>query len=292
MLDNIVITDDEDIKNKIYTIRGIQVILDRDLAELYGVKTTRLREQVKRNIDRFPKDFMFQLTEQEVEFMVSQNAIPSKKHLGGSLPYVFTEQGVASISGVLTNKIAIDTNIKIIRAFVNMRKFISNNAQIFQRLDSLENKQYKTDEKIDTILNAIESKEIKPKQGIFYNGQVFDAYKFVADLIREAKESITLIDNYIDDTTLTLFSKNQDITVTIYTQTISKQLKLDLQKYNSQYKNITLKIFKDSHDRFMIIDNKEVYHIGASLKDLGKKWFAFSRFDIDALNLIGKLKND
>ena len=292
MLDNIVITDDEDIKNKIYTIRGIQVILDRDLAELYGVKTTRLREQVKRNIDRFPKDFMFQLTEQEVEFMVSQNAIPSKKHLGGSLPYVFTEQGVASISGVLTNKIAIDTNIKIIRAFVNMRKFISNNAQIFQRLDSLENKQYKTDEKIDTILNAIESKEIKPKQGIFYNGQVFDAYKFVADLIREAKESITLIDNYIDDTTLTLFSKNQDITVTIYTQTISKQLKLDLQKYNSQYKNITLKIFKDSHDRFMIIDNKEVYHIGASLKDLGKKWFAFSRFNIDALSLIGKLKND
>lgn len=143
---------------------------------------------------------------------------------------------------------------------------------------------------LSSKLNILEQKELKPSQGIFYNGQVFDAYTFVADLIRDAKESIVLIDNFIDDTTLTLFSKNQNITVTIYTQTISKQLKLDLQKYNSQYKNITIKTFKDSHDRFMIIDNKEVYHIGASLKDLGKKWFAFSRFDVGCFGLLERLK--
>ena len=147
---------DDSIKTKIYTIRGLQVMLDRDLAELYDVKPIRLREQVKRNSDRFPDDFMFQLNDNEVDVMVSQNAIPSKQHLGGSLPYVFTEQGVASISGVLSNKIAIEINIKIMRAFVEMRRFITNNALIFQRLDSLEQKQLKADDKIEAILNAIE----------------------------------------------------------------------------------------------------------------------------------------
>ncbi|MDQ7061041.1 MAG: ORF6N domain-containing protein [Sulfurimonas sp.] len=291
MIDTL-ITDknNQNIKSKIYTIRGLQVMLDRDLAQLYEVKAIRLREQVKRNIDRFPEDFMFQLNEIEIEAMVSQNAIPSKSHLGGAIPYVFTEQGVSMLSSVLKSKTATKISIDIFRAFVNMRKFISNNAQIFQRLESLENKQFHTDEKIDTILDAIEDKTIKPKQGIFYNGQVFDAYNFVADLIRDAKESIVLIDNYVDDTTLTLFSKNQNISVTIYTQTITKQLKLDLQKYNAQYKNIALKTFKDSHDRFMIIDNREVYYIGASLKDLGKKWFAFSRFDVGCFGLLERLK--
>jgi hypothetical protein len=285
---------EQNIQNKIYTIRGIQVMLDRDLAELYDVKAIRLREQVKRNIDRFPDDFMFELTNDEVDFMVSQNAIPSKKHLGGSLPLVFTEQGVATIAGVLTNKIAVEMNIKIMRAFVNMRKFISLNANIFQRLDSIESKQlnYKleTDEKFNQIFEAIESKDIKPSQGIFFDGQIFDAYKFASNLIKSAKTSITLIDNYIDETTLTLFSKNQNINVTIYTHTISKQLKLDLEKYNSQYKPITIKNFKDSHDRFLIIDEKEVYHLGASLKDLGKKWFAFSKFDIEVFTLLDRLK--
>lgn len=142
---------------------------------------------------------------------------------------------------------------------------------------------------LSSKLNILEQKELKPSQGIFYNGEVFDAYNFVADLIRDAKESIVLIDNYVDDTTLTLFSKNQNIEVIVYTQTISKQLKLDLEKYNSQYKNISIKTFKDSHDRFMIIDKKEVFHIGASLKDLGKKWFAFSRFDVGCFGLLERL---
>ena len=282
---------DDSITKKIYTIRGMQVMLDRDLAELYDVKPIRLREQVKRNSDRFPDDFMFQLNDNEIEIMVSQNAIPSKQYLGGSLPYVFTEQKVASISGVLTNKIAVEINIKIMRAFVEMRKFISNNALIFQRLDSLELKQFKTDDKIEAILSAIEDKSIKPKQGIFYDGQVYDAYVFVSDLIKSANDSIVLIDNYIDDTVLTLLSKRDvQVKVTIYTKNITKQLELDLQKYNAQYPHIELKKFDSSHDRFLLIDEKEVYHIGASLKDLGKKWFAFSKFDIEALTIMGKLK--
>jgi len=211
------VENNQDIKNKIYTIRGMQVMIDRDLSKLYEVENRALKQAVKRNIDKFPDDFMFELTDNEIEMMVSQNVIPSKKHLGGASPYVFTEQGVSMLSSVLKSKTATKVSIDIFRAFVNMRKFISNNAQIFQRLESLESKQFQTDEKIDNILDAIEDKSIKPKQGIFYNGQVFDAYNFVADLIRSSKESITLIDNYIDDTTLTLFSKNQDTDVTIYT---------------------------------------------------------------------------
>ena len=290
-MNDISMINQETVKNKIYSIRGLQVMLDRDLAKLYDVKAIKLREQVKRNIDRFPKDFMFQLTEKEVDFMVSQNAIPTKQHLGGSLPYVFTEQGVASISSVLTNKIAIEINIKIMRAFVQMRKFISNNALVFQRLDSLEQKQFKTDKQVDTILDAIESKELKPKQGIFYDGQVYDAYVFVADLIKSAKVSIVLIDNYCDDSVLTLLSKRDvNIKASIYTKNITKELLLDLKKHNTQYPNIELKKFDSSHDRFLIIDNKDVYHIGASLKDLGKKWFAFSKFEIDALDILVKLE--
>ena len=164
MKNELLTIDNQNLQDKIYTIRGVVVMLDRDLAELYGVKPIRLREQVKRNIERFPNDFMFQLTENEVDFMVSQNAIPSKQHLGGSLPLVFTEQGVATLSSVLTSKMAVEIHINIMRAFVNMRKFISNNALIFQRLDLLEQKQFRTDEKIDSVLNALEDKTKKTSE--------------------------------------------------------------------------------------------------------------------------------
>ena len=201
--------------------------------------------------------------------MVTQNAIPSKQKLGGSLPYVFTEQGVASISGVLTNKTAIEINIQIIRAFVQMRRFISTNAMIFHRLDNIEQKQLITDTKINKIFKAIEANEIKPTQGIFFEGQVYDAYIFVSDLIKSALTSIVLIDNYIDETVLTLLSKRkEDCTATIYTKNISKKLQLDLDKYNDQYPIIKIIEFKNAHDRFLIIDEKEIYHIGASIKDL------------------------
>ncbi len=265
-------------------------MLDRDLAELYEVETIRLREQVKRNSERFPLDFMFQLTDPEAKLLVSQNAIPSKKHLGGHLPYAFTEQGVANLSSVLTNDKAIEVNIQIMRAFIAMRRFISSNAHVFQRLDIVERKQIEHDRKFDEIFDAIQSKGITPEKGIFFDGQVFDAYKFVSDIIRAAGKSIVLIDNYIDDSVLTLFSKrNKNVQVTIFTKDIPKQLSLDLAKYNSQYPHIDVKEFKQSHDRFLIIDNKDMYHFGASLKDLGKKWFAFSKFDKEAFNLLDKL---
>jgi hypothetical protein len=279
------------IKSRIYTVRGKQVMLDRDLAKLYDVKARRLREQVKRNRDRFPIEFMFQLNDSEVDFMVSQNAIPSRKSLGGFNPYVFTEQGVSMLSAVLRSKIAIKVSIQIINAFVEMRKFLLNNAQVFQRLDSIESKQLVYDDNFDKIFKAIEDKSIKPNKAIFFDGQMFDAYNFVSDLVRYVKKEIILIDNYIDDSVLTLFSKcNKNVKVKIYTKKITKQLKLDLEKYNEQYGNLEIKEFGKSHDRFLIIDGKDIYHIGASVKDLGKKWFAFSKFDVGKIDLIRKLK--
>lgn len=287
---SIAVLDKENIKDKIYTIRGVQVMLDRDLAELYEVKAIRLREQVKRNIKRFPDDFMFQLTDKEVDFMVSHFAIPSKKHLGGTLPYVFTEQGVANISSVLTNDKAIEINIKIMRAFVEMRRFLLTNAQIFQRLDKVEYKQIEYDKKFEKVFEALEQNEIKPKQGIFFDGQIFDAYKFVVDLIKQAKDSIVIIDNYIDDTVFTILTKRKpNVKVLILTDTISDQLELDLKKHNEQYPKIEIKKFKKSHDRFIIIDDKEVYHIGASLKDLGKKWFAFSKMEKESFKIVEEI---
>jgi hypothetical protein len=286
----LVIFNPENIKSKIYALRGMQIMLDKDLAELYEVKAIRLREQVKRNNKRFPSDFMFQLNDSEVELLVSQNAIASRKHLGGYLPYAFTEQGVANLSGVLTNDKAIEVNIQIMRAFVAMRKFLASNAQVFQRLDYVEKKQIEHDQKFEEIFDAIQSKDIMPEKGIFFDGQIFDSYKFVSDIIRTADKSIILIDNYIDDSVFTLFSKrNKNVQVIMFTKDISKQLLLDLAKYNSQYPLIEVKEFKQSHDRFLIIDNKEVYHFGASLKDLGKKWFAFSKFDKEAFKLLDKL---
>lgn len=302
MASEIQITPKQNLQDKIHTIRGLQVMLDSDLAELYGVEAKRLNEQVKRNTERFPQSFRFQLTEDEYENLRSQIATSSsKKSLnlqvsslehGGRryLPYVFTEQGISMLSAVLRSEIAIKVSIQIIEAFVNMRKFISNNALIFQRLDALEQKQFHTDVKIDSVLNALEDKTKKSNEGIFFDGQIYDAYAFVNDLLKSAKKEVIIIDNYIDDTVFTLLSKYQNLEIKIYTQNISKQLNLDFQKYKAQYKNIELQAFKKAHDRFLIIDSAEIYHIGASLKDLGKKWFAFSRFEMEALEVLTRLK--
>ncbi len=265
-------------------------MLDKDLAVLYHIETRALKQAVNRNKKRFPSDFMFVLTKSEADLLVSQNVIPSKKHLGGALPYAFTEQGVANLASILTSDKAIQVNIQIIRAFILMRKFISANVHIFQRLYSVEQKQIGYDQKFEQIFNAIESKSITPEKGIFFEGQIFDSYKFVSDIIRTAEKSIVLIDNYVDDSVLTLFIKrNNGVQATIFTKEISKQLSLDLAKYNSQYPFVELKEFKQSHDRFLIVDNKDVYHFGASLKDLGKKWFAFSKFDKEAFKLLDRL---
>jgi len=233
---------------------------------------------------------MFRLTSDEVNLLVSQNAIPSKQQLGGYLPYVFTEQGVAAVSAIIKSKKAEEISVLLMRAFVEMRNFLTKHAEIFQRIENVELKQIKADSKIDQILTALEDKNIKPKQGIFFNGQIFDAYVFVNKLIKSAKRSIVLIDNYVDESVLTMLSKrNEQVTARIFTNNISKQLKLDLQKHNEQYPDIILKTYKNSHDRFLIIDNLDVYHIGASLKDLGKKWFAFSKIEINAGLILNKL---
>ena len=253
-------------------------MLDKDLAELYEVKPIRLREQVKRNSNRFPADFMFQLNDEEVNLMVSQNVIPSRKVLGGSMPYVFTGHGVAALSSVLTSKRAVEVSIRIMRAFVAMRKFLISNAQVFQRLDTLELKQNQTAHAIERVLNTIEEKSGIPRQGIFYDGQVFDAWQFVSYLIRSAKKLIILIDNYIDDTVLFLFSKRtKGVAVTLLAKSISHQLKFDVEKFNQQYEPVAVNDSPNSHDRFFIIDDKDIYHIGASLKDLGKSGLHFQK---------------
>lgn len=305
-MNELITTDEENIKNKIFTIRGLQVMLDRDLAELYEVETKVFNQAVKRNENRFPDDFRFQLSEAEHQNLRSQIVTSSEQNSLGSqsvtlksnrgkhtkyLPYVFTEQGVSMLSAVLKSDIAVEISVKIIRSFVQMRKFISNNALIFQRLKTLEQKQFTNDEKFNKLFEAIEEKSIKPTQGIFYDGEVYDAYLFVSDLIKSAKESIVLVDNYLDESVLTMLSKRQtDVTAAIYTKNITAQLELDIKKHNAQYPKITLKKFDASHDRFLILDGKELYHIGASLKDLGKKWFAFSKFDMKSFDILKRLE--
>ena len=195
------------------------------------------------------------------------------------------------LAGVLRSETAVKMSIQIINAFVAMRRFILANAQLFQRLDILELKQLETDKKMDRVLNAIESKDILPKQGIFFEGQIFDAYKFTSNLFRSANESIIIIDNYIDDSVLThLIKRKKNVKVLLLTRKISRSLAQDVEKFNRQYPEIEIKKFNNSHDRFIIIDNSEVYHFGASLKDLGKKWFAFSKMDIGVLDMLSKLE--
>jgi phage regulator Rha-like protein len=323
------------IRALIHTIRGEQVMLDSDLAEIYGVETKVFNQAVKRNIERFPKAFRFQLTEEEYdslktrlessssdEGLRSQNAtLEESENLrsqnatsrdagalrsqivtldkGGRgkhrkyLPYAFTEQGVSMLSAVLRSETAVKVSIQIIHAFVEMRRFLQANASVFARMDSMEKRQFalesKTMENFEKVFQALEAAE-PPKQGIFYNGQVHDAHAFVSELIRKAKKSLILIDNYIDDSVLTLLTKRKKgVTASIYTQSISKQLTLDLDKHNAQYPPIEIHTFKDAHDRFLILDERDIYHIGASLKDLGKKWFAFSKFETGAVAMLDKL---
>jgi hypothetical protein len=273
----------KEIRNLIYTIRGKQVMLDSNLATLYEVETKILNKAVKRNLDRFPEKFCFQLTDEESDFLRFQIGT-SNVGRGGRryLPYVFCEQGIAMLSAVLRSDVAVKVSIEIMDAFVEMRRMLISNASLFHRLDNIELKQLQADQKIEQIFKALESDKLHSEKGIFYNGQVFDAYAFVSDIVRSASSSIILLDNYVDDTVLILLGKRKDnVTATIYTKTISNQLRLDVQRYNSQYAPIEVKTFSDAHDRFMIIDQTELYHIGASLKDLGKKWFAFSRMDIE-----------
>ena len=286
----------DNIENLILNIRDKQVMLDRDLARLYGVETKRLNEAVKRNIERFPEDFMFQLSHEEFESNLrSQIATSSDGQHGGVryMPYVFTESGISMLSSVLRSKTAIRVNIEIMRAFVAMRHSLLANNQLFSRIENIEHNQLlmiqwkdKTDSQINTLFQTL-AKHEPPTEGVFHNGQIFDAYKFATDLIKSAKKSLVLIDNYVDESVLLMLSKrNQGVTAKIYTSQITQQLRLDLQRHNTQYPPINIVRHTTSHDRFLIIDDTEVYHIGASLKDLGKKLFAFSKLNISPRMLL------
>ena len=277
----------DSIESLIKVIRGQQVMLDKDLATLYGVETRTLNQAVKRNIQRFPADFRFQLTMEECSKsqIVTLNA--GRGQNIKKLPYAFTEQGVAMLSSVLRSQTAIDVNIRIMRAFVSMRHFMVNNASVFSRLETMEyhqlemqQHQQETDKRIEEVFRRLDEGNAKPKQGVFYNGQVYDAYTFVSDLIKSARKRIVLIDNYVDETVLTLLDKrDNNVSAIIYTQQISRQFQLDIDRHNAQYAQIDVETFRLSHDRFLCIDD-DVYHIGASIKDLGKKWFGFSKMEI------------
>lgn len=262
--------------NLIRFIRNQWVLLDKDLAGLYGVSTKVLNQQVKRNIERFPTNFMFKLNEDEFHELVTNcDRFKTLKH-SSAMPNAFTEQGVSMLSAVLRSPTAIQVSIRIIESFVRLRKLTFHNTSILQRLDIMEHKQQEADKRIIEILKIIGRSQLIPSQGIFYDGQIYDAYSFVSDLIRSAESQIILIDNYIDDTVLTLLDKRSvSVTATIYTSQIDKKLRLDIRKHNSQYKPISIQIYNKSHDRFLIIDDN-VYLIGASIKDLGKKWFGFT----------------
>ena len=271
----------------IKVIRGQQVMLDKDLAMLYGVEAKVLNQAVKRNVERFPNDFRFQLTKEEClrSQIVTLNE-KQGKHLK-YMPYAFTEQGVAMLSSVLRSQTAIEVNILIMRAFVSMRHFMVNNASVFSRLETIEYHQLEmqqhlqeSDKRIEEVFRRLDEGNAKPKQGVFYNGQIYDAYTFVSDLIKSAKKRIVLIDNYVDETVLTLLDKrDNNVSAIIYTQQISRQFQLDIDRHNAQYAPIDVETFRLSHDRFLCIDDN-VYHLGASIKDLGKKWFGFSKMEI------------
>lgn len=295
--DQLVVVDN--IESLIKVIRGQQVIFDKDLAKLYGVETKYLNKQVKRNIERFPEDFMFQLTKEEC---LRCQIGTSNEGRGGAryFPYVFTENGVSMLSSVLRSKTAIEVNIRIMRAFTSMRHFLLNNAEVFQRISTMEYHQLKmqqhlleSDKRIDEVFRKLDEGNAKPKQGIFYNGQIYDSYTFVSELIKSAKKRIILIDNYVDETVLTLLDKREEgVSAVIYTQQISRRFQLDIDRHNAQYAPIEVEMFRLSHDRFLCIDD-DVYHIGASIKDLGKKWFAFSKLDILSPDmLIEKIKSN
>jgi hypothetical protein len=279
------------IQNQILYLRGKPVLIDRDLANLYNVDTKVLNQTVKRNIGRFPDDFRFQLNKKEFEQLVTNcDRFTELKH-SSSNPYAFTELGVAMLSSVLRSETAIRINIQIMQAFVSIRQYLLSNDILTMRIESVEKKLTFTDDRVNQLFDAMENNKLPPEKGIFFEGETFDAYSFALSLIKNAKFSIVLIDNYIDESTVLMLSHRLElVTATIYSSRITEQLKLTVQKHNEQYPEINLCSLKTCHDRFLILDEKELYHIGASLKDLGKKWFAFSKMNDLLPELLQKLR--
>lgn len=288
----LVLVEENQIQNLIYTIRDKQVMIDSDLARLYQVETRVFNQAVKRNLNRFPEHFRFQLTEEENKNLTSQVVTSSFEEQHGGrryLPYVFTEQGIAMLSAVLRSEIAINVSIHIMDAFVEMRRFLVSNAAVFERLDRVELKQLETDQRFEKVFNYIAS-QTEVKQNIFYDGQIYDAFSFIIDLIKKAKTKLTLIDNYVDTNTLNLLCKKKTgVDVIVVTAGKGRLTTKDITKFNAQYPKISVKPTNDFHDRFLIIDDVEVYHIGASIKDAGNKSFCITK--IEETDLIQSLIN-
>lgn len=276
-----------DIKSMIYVIRNKQVMLDSDLAMLYQVETRVFNQAVKRNIARFPDSFRFQISKDEYEALRSQIVTSKEEDANGNkkggrryLPYVFTEQGIAMLSAVLRSDVAIQVSINIMNAFVEMRRFIANNALLFERISNIELKQLEyqkqTDEKLEQIFEYISGHE-EAGQKVFFDGQIYDAFSLIVSLIQKAEKEITLIDGYVDVGTLDLLSKKKEnVSVTIYTQKRTRLTKKDVENFNAQYPALEVKYTKVFHDRFLILDRDTAYHVGASLKDAGKKCFGIN----------------
>lgn len=278
-------TTQTSIENLIYVVRNRQVMLDSDLAKLYQVETKVFNQAVKRNIDRFPDSFRFQLTKDEYEALRSQFVTLNENSGRGKhrkyLPYVFTEQGVAMLSAVLKSDVAVQVSINIRNAFVEMRRFITSNALLFERISNVELKQLEyqkqTDEKLEQVFQYISEHE-ESSHKVFFDGQIYDAFRLIVSLIQKAEKEITLIDGYVDVGTLNLLSKkNEDVGVTIYTQSQTRLTEKDIESFNAQYPSLEVEYTKAFHDRFLILDRKTAYHVGASLKDAGKKCFGINR---------------
>ena len=276
----------------IYTTRGKQVMIDRDLAYLYNVETRVLNQAVKRNVTRFPESFRFQLSDEEKEELVTNcDRFSTLKH-SSSNPYVFTEQGIAMLSAVLKSDIAVEVSIRIMNSFVEMRKFLFSNQLLFSRLDRVELKQLETDKKLEEVFNYIAS-NTEVKQKIFFDGQIYDAFSFIADLIGKAQSKLILIDNYVDLNTLNMLcKKSSGVDVLIATAGKGSLTTKDINKFNAQYPSLRIKTTTDFHDRFLIIDDKEGYFIGASIKDAGKKSFAITKIEDGKMvqDLINKVR--
>ena len=282
----------EEIKNLIYTIRGKQVMLDSDVARLFKYATKDLNRNVKNNIERFPEYYCFQLTDEEYKSLRCKNFTLNENGRGQHrkyLPYVFTEYGITMLAGLLKSEVAVNVSIKIVNTFIEMRKFISANGQLFERLTNVEYKLLEHDKKFDEVFNQLQLEE-NIKQRIFFDGQIYDAYSLIIDIIKKANRKILIIDNYIDDSVLKMLTKkNNNVEVVILTSDKSNIQQIDIQKFNKEYPILKVGKTNKFHDRFIIIDNKEMYHLGASIKDLGKKCFGINR--IEDMEIIEKIIN-
>lgn len=282
----------KDIKNLIYTIRGMQVMLDSDVANLFKYTTKNINKSVKNNAEKFPEYYCFQLTTKEYNFLITRRYNITK--IGRSnnrkyLPNVFTEYGITMLAALLKSEVAVNISIKIVNIFMQMRKNFSENNQVFERLTSLEYKLLEQEKKINNILGELKFEE-NIKQKIFFKGQIYDAYSIIIDIIKSANKKILIIDNYIDDNVLKMLSKKKkDVEVTILTSIKSNIEKLDIKKFNKEYPILKLEKTNKFHDRFIIVDNKEMYHLGASIKDLGKKCFGINK--IEDVKIVEKIIN-